>query len=67
MLAEWEKAAPNRVVSIFKSMQNISRSHMLDTDIYDFASMTLAAANEPGELDTAFDPPADLTPDPIYS
>lgn len=67
MLADWEKVAPNRVVSIFRSMQNISRSHMLDTDIYDFASMTLASADKLAELDTAFDPPVDLTPDPVYS
>ena len=63
MLAEWEKTAPNRVVSIFKSMQNLSRSHLLDTDVYDFASMTLASADALPELDIAFDPPTDLTPD----
>jgi len=39
MLAEWEKESPNRVVSIFKSMQRVTRSHMLDTDLYDFAAL----------------------------
>lgn len=57
MLAEWEKETPNRVVSIFKSMQHVTRSHMLDTDLYDFSSMSVASADELGELDIAFDPP----------
>ena len=63
MLAEWEKDAPNRVVSIFKSMQRVTRSHMLDTDLYDFSGITLAAADELPELDVAFDPPALLAPE----
>ena len=62
MLAEWEKETPNRVVSIFKSMQRVTRSHMLDTDLYDFSSMTIASADELTELDTAFDPPSRLEP-----
>jgi tRNA 2-thiocytidine biosynthesis protein TtcA len=57
MLSEWEKVSPNRVVSIFKSMQHVTRSHMLDTDLYDFAAMTTASADELPELDIAFDPP----------
>jgi tRNA 2-thiocytidine biosynthesis protein TtcA len=60
MLAEWEKASPNRVVSIFKSMQRVTRSHMLDPNLYDFAAMTVASAGELEELDIAFDPPAGL-------
>jgi tRNA 2-thiocytidine biosynthesis protein TtcA len=60
MLSDWEKEAPNRVVSIFKSMQRVTRSHMLDTDLYDFATMSLASADELPELDIAFDPPTDL-------
>ena len=60
MLSDWEKESPNRVVSIFKSMQRVTRSHMLDTDLYDFAAMSLASADELPELDIAFDPPVDL-------
>jgi tRNA 2-thiocytidine biosynthesis protein TtcA len=62
MLAEWEKEFPNRVVSIFKSMQRVTRSHMLDTDLFDFATMSLDSAKELPELDIAFDPPTDLKP-----
>lgn len=57
MLADWEREAPNRVVSIFKSMQRVTRSHLLDTNLFDFASLSVAAASELDELDIAFDPP----------
>lgn len=57
MLAEWEKQSPNRVVSIFKSMQRVTRSHMLDPGLYDFATMSLESAKDLDELDIAFDPP----------
>jgi tRNA 2-thiocytidine biosynthesis protein TtcA len=56
MLAEWEKESPNRVVSIFRSMQRVTRSHMLDTDLHDFAAISVSAAAEQDELDVAFDP-----------
>ncbi len=56
MLAEWEKESPNRVVSIFKSMQRITRSHMLDTDLHDFSAISVAGVGMLDELDTAFDP-----------
>ena len=58
MLADWEKESPNRVVSIFKSMQRVTKSHMLDTDLYDFAGLALRDASDDTELDIAFDPPA---------
>ena len=58
MLAEWEKDSPNRVVSIFKSMQRVTRSHMLDTDLYNFAGLTLDTVADDAELDIAFDPPS---------
>ena len=57
MLSEWEKDTPNRVVSIFKSMTRVNRSHMLDTDLYDFAAVGVDAVNDTDELDIAFDPP----------
>ncbi len=62
MLAEWEKQSPNRVVSIFRSMQRVTRSHMLDTDLYDFAAISIDKIDDHAELDIAFDPPADLLP-----
>ena len=62
MLAEWEKESPNRVVSIFRSMQRVTRSHMLDTDLYDFAAISTDKIDDQAELDIAFDPPEDLMP-----
>lgn len=67
MLMEWEKESPNRVVNIFKSMQRITRSHLLDTDLYDFAKMTIASADELPELDIAFDPQTGLDTDTLNS
>jgi tRNA 2-thiocytidine biosynthesis protein TtcA len=58
MLAEWEKESPNRVVSIFKSMQRVTKSHMLDTGLYDFAGLSLGTVDVGDELDIAFDPPS---------
>jgi tRNA 2-thiocytidine biosynthesis protein TtcA len=63
MLAQWEKESPNRVVSIFRSMQRVTRSHMLDTDLYDFAAISADTIDDQAELDIAFDPPMDLLPD----
>jgi tRNA 2-thiocytidine biosynthesis protein TtcA len=50
MLAGWERESPNRVVSIFKSMQRVTRSHMLDTSLYDFAGL---AVERPDKVDDA--------------
>ncbi len=66
MLMEWEKDSPNRVGNIFRSMQRVTRSHMLDTDLYDFAKMTVASADELPELDIAFDPQTDLDADTLH-
>jgi len=65
MLMEWEQESPHRVVNIFRSMQHVTRSHMLDTDLYDFAAMTIASADALPELDSAFDPQTDLDTDPL--
>ncbi|MGB5354289.1 MAG: tRNA 2-thiocytidine(32) synthetase TtcA [Woeseia sp.] len=58
MLADWERETPNRVVSIFKSMQSVSRSHLLDRDLHDFASLALESASDPYALSAAVDEPA---------
>lgn len=55
MLRNWEKEAPNRVVSIFKSMTRITRSHLLDRTLYDFENLKVGQSELPEELDTAFD------------
>jgi len=39
MLSEWDKQSPDRIGNIFRSMQNITSSHLLDTRLFDFDSM----------------------------
>lgn len=39
MLSEWDKQSPDRVGNIFRSMQNITSSHLLDTSLFDFNDM----------------------------
>lgn len=58
MLSDWEKESPNRVVSIFKSMQRITGSHLLDTNLHDFAAVSVDNVDKMAELDIAFDPPS---------
>jgi len=55
MLRAWEKEAPNRVVSIFKSMHRITPTHLFDRSLYDFTNMHVGQTELPDELDTAFD------------
>lgn len=57
MLSEWEKESPNRVMSIFKSMTRVTRSHMLDTDLHDFSAVSVDHIGDLADLDIAFDPP----------
>lgn len=39
MLTEWSKV-PGRIENIFRSLQNIKPSHLMDTDLHPFASLT---------------------------
>lgn len=61
MLASWDKQSPNRVINIFKSMQRITTSHLLDTDAFDFKNLTTFDADSIDELDTAFDDENQIT------
>ncbi|MGZ5040672.1 MAG: tRNA 2-thiocytidine(32) synthetase TtcA [Usitatibacter sp.] len=45
MLREWERQHPGRVESIFKSLSNVTPSHLLDRSQFDFTR--IAATNEP--------------------
>jgi tRNA 2-thiocytidine biosynthesis protein TtcA len=44
MLASWEREAPGRVDSIFKSLRKVVPSHLADTRQYDFKGLTLDPA-----------------------
>jgi tRNA 2-thiocytidine biosynthesis protein TtcA len=42
MLADWEKRDPGRTDRLFRSLQNVTASHLADRDLYDFANLTAA-------------------------
>ena len=56
MLQAWEKQFPNRVINVFKSMQRITPSHLLDRERFDFENLGLQTSDDLKELDLAFDP-----------
>jgi len=55
MLAGWEREQPGRVINVFKSMSRITKSHLTDTELFDFKGLTTDRAGELKELDIAFD------------
>jgi tRNA 2-thiocytidine biosynthesis protein TtcA len=40
MLAEWERADPGRTERLFRSLQNVTPSHLADRKLYDFEGLT---------------------------
>ena len=48
MLGEWEKRQPGRVESIFRSLQNVRPSHLLDRDLFDFSAIKKGDSIEAG-------------------
>jgi tRNA 2-thiocytidine biosynthesis protein TtcA len=42
MLQEWERTRPGRVETIFRSLQNVSASHLLDASLFDFRGLSRA-------------------------
>lgn len=54
MLNDWQKKHPGRIESMFRAMQNIIPSHLLDTTKYDFASLKATGVADSGG-DIAFD------------
>ena len=55
MLKDWDKQQPGRVVNVFKSMSRITKSHLLDRDLFDFVNLSTADAEQLKEFDIAFD------------
>ncbi len=49
MLKEWDKQSPDRVSNIFRSMQNITSSHLLDTSLFDFNTMNSDSSTKENE------------------
>lgn len=55
MLQDWDKQQPGRVVNVFRSMSRITKSHLLDRDLFDFVNLSTAQADQLEEFDIAFD------------
>lgn len=56
MLSEWEKKSPGKVWNIFRALSNITPSHLMDSNLFDFAGLKPnGLATSDG--DKAFDPP----------
>jgi tRNA 2-thiocytidine biosynthesis protein TtcA len=53
MLAEWERQYPGRTEIIFQSLQNLTPSHLMDSQWFDFANLTTELS--PQEGDRVFD------------
>lgn len=54
LLRDWDKKFPGRIESIFRSIQNVAPSHLLDRKLFDFAVVKAdGSANADG--DKAFD------------
>ena len=53
LLKSWEKSHPGRVESIFKSLTQVTPSHLLDSQLFDFQDLSLDA--DPAEGDKAID------------
>lgn len=54
MLRDWDKKYPGRIDNMFRAMQNVVRTHLLDPSLHDFRHLkATGVASEDG--DTAFD------------
>lgn len=57
MLHDWHKRFPGRIETMFRAMHNLVPSHLLDTKVYDFKSLTATGIADL-DGDTAFDQPS---------
>jgi tRNA 2-thiocytidine biosynthesis protein TtcA len=49
MLQAWEQEDPGRIDRLFRSLQNVTASHLADTALYDFASLAAGAGEAAAE------------------
>ena len=61
MLREWDKRFPGRVDNMFSAMGNIVPSHMMDRNLYPFATLQTTGLADPSG-DKAFDDDDDCAP-----
>ena len=61
MLGDWEKRFPGRIETLFRSLQNVAPSHLLDPTLFDFKRLRSTGVADP-DGDQAFDPERFSTP-----
>ena len=54
MMQDWDKRFPGRLETMFTAIQNVSPSHLADTNLFDFAGLIATGQADP-DGDTAFD------------
>ncbi|MEQ1804269.1 MAG: tRNA 2-thiocytidine(32) synthetase TtcA [Burkholderiaceae bacterium] len=54
MLQQWERDFPGRVGNLFSAMSNVTPSHLMDRNLYPFATLRASGVAEP-DGDRAFD------------
>ena len=55
MLQEWDKKDPGRAWNVFKALANVTPSHLMDRQLFDFVGLKPDGKINP-QGDTAFDP-----------
>jgi len=50
MLHDWELQYPDRVEVIFNALTNVSPSHLLDRDLFDFSTLSLPAMGKEADM-----------------
>ncbi len=65
MLRQWEKLYPGRIESIFRSLQNVKPSHLVDTGLFDFVGLKTGAPTA-GEINPVFPPDSSCSSDETF-
>jgi len=55
MLQDWEKNHPGRLQNMLRSLQNVVPSHLLDTELHDFQSLTISRPDVSDDMKTSND------------
>ena len=61
MLQDWDKRFPGRIEIMFKALQDVVPSHLLDNQLFDFKQLDRQTRLPEGG-DIAFDKPEIITP-----
>ncbi len=60
LMQEWSRRYPGRVENMFAALSRVTPSHLMDTGLFDFASLAATGEQWSGEQDLAFDPDPSL-------